>query len=225
MRWYVRHFYDVGIGVALVALAWGVLAELNTPQKILLLSFAVLCLHEFEEYGWPGGFPGFMNRVMFPKILIKIGKPLGPSDRYILNQVNSAWVNVIAAYPFYFLPIVFPNLIWLALAPIMFSIMELLIHGVAAIAATRSPYNPGLLTCLPWLVLSIWYITYVSSNHLATGQDWLFAVIYLLVWVVIALPIGTFVILSNRNSRYPFATAELSKFDKYVHLIRTTIHP
>ena len=225
MRWYVRHFYDVGIGAALVALTWGVLAELDTLQQILLLSFAVLCLHEFEEYGWPGGFPSYMNRVMFPKILARLGKEGGPSDRYILNQVNSVWVNVVAGYPFYVVPIFFPDVIWLGLAPIMFNLAELLLHGVVAVTATKSPYNPGLFSCLPWLVLSVWYIVEVTSNDLASGADWGIAVAYLLAWTIVALPVGTFVLLSDRNSRYPFAPEEQSRFEKYTRLIHTAIHP
>ncbi|WP_273735197.1 HXXEE domain-containing protein [Mycolicibacterium septicum] len=225
MRWYLRHFYDVGIAAAIIALAWGVLAELNTLQKILLLSFAVLCLHEFEEYGWPGGFPSYMNRVMFPKIAGRIGLQTGTSDRYILNQLNSAWVNVIAAYPFYIVPIFFPHIIWLGLAPILFNLAELLIHGLGATAATRSPYNPGLLTCLPWLALSTWYILEITRNNLANGATWGIAVGYLLVWTILALPVGTFVLLSDRESRYPFDAAELSRFEKYTRLIRTGIHP
>jgi len=225
MRWYVRHFYDVGIGAALVALTWGVLAELDTLQQILLLSFAVLCLHEFEEYGWPGGFPSYMNRVMFPKIAGRLHIEPGPTDRYILSQFNSTWVNVVAAYPFYIVPIFFPHLIWLGLAPILFNVMEVLLHAIVAPIASKSPYNPGLLSCLPWLILTIWYIAEITSNDLASGSDWLWAVLYLLAWVIIALPIGTFVLLSDRNSRYPFDSAELSRFDKYTRLIRTTIHP
>jgi hypothetical protein len=162
---------------------------------------------------------------MFPKISAKFHKQGGPSDRSILNQVNSVFVNVMAAYPFYILPIFFPRLIWLGLAPIMFNLMELLIHGVGATAATKSPYNPGLLSCLPWLVLSIWYFVEISRHHLASGGDWAIAVVYLIAWVIIALPIGTFVLLSNRNSRYPFADEELSRFEKYTRLIRTAIHP
>lgn len=84
-----------------------------------------------------------MNRVMFPKILLKMGKPLGPSDRYILNQVNSAWVNVIAAYPFYSLPILFPDPIWLGLAPMLFSLMESVIHGIIAIPRPGARTTPG----------------------------------------------------------------------------------
>ena len=49
--------------------------------------------------------------------------------------------------------------------------------------------------------------------------------VYLLIWVILALPVGTFILLSNRESRYPFAPEELSKFEKYIHLVHTTIHP
>jgi hypothetical protein len=40
-------------------------------------------------------------------------------------------VNVFAAYPFYVLPIVFPNLIWLGLAQILFGMAgQLIVHGI-----------------------------------------------------------------------------------------------
>jgi hypothetical protein len=224
MRWYLRHFYDVGIGVAFIALAWGVLAELETLQKILLLSFAVLCVHEFEEYGWPGGFPSIMNRVMFPKISRRLGVAEGPPDRYILNQFNSTYVNVLMGYPFYVLPIFFPHLIWLGLAPILFNFFELLIHGAGSIAL-KSAYAPGSISCLPWLVLSVWYIAKVTSDGLASGGDWAIAVIYLVAWTIVALPLGTFVLLSNRESRFPFDADELSRFDKYARLMHNAIHP
>ena len=43
--------------------------------------------------------------------------------------------------------------------------------------------------------------------------------------MILALPIGTFILLSDRDSRYPFTPEELSRFDKYVCHIRTVIHP
>jgi hypothetical protein len=33
----------------------------------------------------------------------------------------------------------------------------------------------------------------------------------LVIWIIVALPLGTFVLLSNRDSRYAFAPEELSK--------------
>lgn len=92
-------------------------------------------------------------------------------------------------------------------------------------SATRSPYNPGLSTCLPWLALSACYLAEVYRQHLMTGADWGIAVGYLIAWTVIALPLSTFVLLSDRDSRYPFAPEELSRFEKCGRLIRTTIHP
>jgi hypothetical protein len=101
----------------------------------------------------------------------------------------------------------------------------LVLHGAVGTTATKSPYNPGLLSCLPWLILSVWYFAYVSANHPVTGRDWGYAAIYLVVWVIVALPVGTFLLLSNRDSRDPFAPEELSRFEKYTPLIHTAIHP
>lgn len=53
-----RHWHDIGLFSAIVAGAcliftWNDLALL---QKLLLLNFIVVLLHQFEEYSWPGGF-------------------------------------------------------------------------------------------------------------------------------------------------------------------------
>jgi hypothetical protein len=46
-----------------------------------------------------------------------------------------------------------------------------------------------------------------------------------MIFTILALPVGTFVLLSDRNSRYPSAPQELSRFEKFTQRIRTTIHP
>ena len=38
---------------------WAVEGDLLPVQRILLLNFAVLLLHQFEEMRWLGGSPGF----------------------------------------------------------------------------------------------------------------------------------------------------------------------
>jgi hypothetical protein len=90
MCWYLHHFDDVGIEAGFIALACGVLIELDTLQKLLPFSIAALCVHEFEEHGWPGGFPSLMNRVVFSKILARLVTGGGPSDRYILGRSGRA---------------------------------------------------------------------------------------------------------------------------------------
>lgn len=73
-----RHWHDIGLFSAIVAGAcliftWNDLALL---QKLLLLNFIVVLLHQFEEYSWPGGFPAVANMVMMSSVT---------PDRYPLN--------------------------------------------------------------------------------------------------------------------------------------------
>ncbi|TQM57876.1 HXXEE domain-containing protein [Humibacillus xanthopallidus] len=206
MRWYLRHWYDVGIAVCILALACGVLIELNTLQRILLLSFAVLMLHEFEEYGWPGGLPTFMNEVV---------RASRTPDRYPLNQMNSMVVNVLAAYPFYLLPVLFPDVIWLALAPVLFNFLEVLLHCGGGFGKARALYSPGLLSVVPWLVLSIWYLIEVNQQNLITANDWWIGIGYLFAWLIVFLGLVTYVWLADKNSPYRFASEELTRFERY----------
>jgi hypothetical protein len=182
-------------------------------QQILLLSFTVLLLHEFEDYGWPGGRPTFMNEVM---------RPGGRVDRYPINQNNSVAVNVYAGYPFYALPIFFPHLIWLGLVPILFGFLENVLHlGLGEIKA-KARYNPGLLTVAPWLVLGIWYL--IDTRTEITATDWLIAIAYLIGWVAIFLAWMGYVALADRNSRYPFSPEEMSRFERYRRLVGAAAH-
>jgi len=58
MQFIRRHWYNLGIAFAAIAVAWASFGHLTTVQVILLLNFAVLSLHQFEEYGWPVVFLG-----------------------------------------------------------------------------------------------------------------------------------------------------------------------
>jgi hypothetical protein len=87
MRFLRRHWYSVGLVWAVIAIAWALLGSVPTVQMILLLNFAALMLHQFEEYGWPGGFPWIHNQVVMASE--------GPVDRYPLNQNNALFINVV----------------------------------------------------------------------------------------------------------------------------------
>jgi Protein of unknown function with HXXEE motif len=206
MAWYRRHRYDVGVGVALGVLTCGVLIQLGVLRQILLLSFVVLVMHEFEEYGWPGGAPVFMNEVM---------RPSGTPDRYPLNQNNSMVVNVFAGYPFYALPIFFPNIIWLGLAPVLFGFVEVLLHTGAGGVKAKALYNPGLVTVVPWLVLGTWYLHVVYGRGVITATDWWIAVPYLIGFFAVFIGLMGYVLLADRDSKYPFADEEMSRFERY----------
>ena len=73
MKFVRRHWYSLGLAFGAVAVAWAFLGNLSTVQGILLLNFAVLTLHQFEEYAWPGGEPWIINDVMQRRVVLGIG--------------------------------------------------------------------------------------------------------------------------------------------------------
>src|SRR5207245_2575099 len=87
------------------------------------------------EYGWPGGEPAIMNMVL---------QPSDAPDRYPLNQNSAMLVNVLITYGFYLVPVFFPKVIWLGLAPVLMGMLQFVVHGVVTNVKLKSIYNPGL---------------------------------------------------------------------------------
>ena len=137
MNFFRRHWYDMGAIVAIGAIVALIVLwpQMGMLQRLLLLNFIVLLVHQYEEYGWPGGEPAIMNMVL---------KPSTTPERYPLNQNSAMVVNVLAAYGFYLVPVFFPTVIWLGLAPVLFGILQLVVHGIVTKVKLRSVYNPGL---------------------------------------------------------------------------------
>ncbi len=67
MSFFRRHWYEVGLVVAVGAVV-GLFGWQHTSvvQKLLLLNFVAPLIHQYEEYGCPGGGPGIVNIVMRP---------------------------------------------------------------------------------------------------------------------------------------------------------------
>ena len=108
-----RHWYNIGLIVAIlcIVLLPFIWESMSFLQIVLLLNFIVILIHQFEEYGLPGGEPTIMNTVL---------QQSPTPDRYPLNQNSAMVTNVVTAYLFYLLPVFFPNIVWLGLAPIIF---------------------------------------------------------------------------------------------------------
>ena len=87
MRFIRRHWYNLGLPLAVIGVGWAFLGSLRVVQIILMLNFVVLLLHQFEEYGRPGGEPWIINEVMMAQG--------GPIDRYPLNQNNAFFIKVV----------------------------------------------------------------------------------------------------------------------------------
>ncbi|CAH2715882.1 hypothetical protein BACCIP111895_03066 [Neobacillus rhizosphaerae] len=68
MNFFRRHWYNVGLVVAIISIvylifAWG---DMSILQRLVFMNFIVLLIHQFEEYGFPGGEPAIMNMALQP---------------------------------------------------------------------------------------------------------------------------------------------------------------
>src|SRR4051812_9001840 len=91
MRLLRRHWYNIGAIVALATLAYASIRwhQMNRSSLLLLLNFAALLIHQFEECGYPGGEPAILNIVL---------QTSDYPDRYPLNQNSAMIINVLCAF-------------------------------------------------------------------------------------------------------------------------------
>ena len=207
MKWFCRHWYEVGLfsaGIALVLLLvmWGGMPVL---QRINFVNFIGIMLHQFEEYCFPGGAPTFGNKYM-----------RGGTDRYPLNQFSAMLVNVVIAYICYLLPVFLPEVIWLGLAPILFGcVFQVMLHLVVFLVKFHHFYNSGLAAVLCIHVpCGILYIRQAAAQGLLTGKTWTYALIYLIVMIVFTVLCGQ-KLLSRRDSPYPFDEKEVEAGERF----------
>lgn len=203
-----RHWHDIGLFSAVVAGVYLIFAwnELVILQRLLLLNFIVVLLHQFEEYSWPGGFPAVANMVLFSS-----AKP----DRYPLNQNSSMVANLIFAYVFFLVPVFFPNVIWLGLAPVLVgSILQFISHGIYTNIKLRVFYNPGLAaTVFGHIPIAVIYIQHILANNLVDSRDWLFGIVWMVVFMFLNFYMIEQRLLGDINSPYPFDPDEMKRFD------------
>ncbi|HEY3899745.1 MAG TPA: HXXEE domain-containing protein [Chthoniobacter sp.] len=203
-----RHWHDFGLISTVVAAVYLIAdwSQLVALQQLLLLNFIVVLLHQFEEYGWPGGFPAVANIVM-----LRSDRP----DRYPLNQQSSMVANLLFAYVFYLLPVFFPKMIWLGLAPVLVGFpLQFFGHVIIVNKKLKSLYSPGVATAVfGHLPVAAFYIYQICTNHLATGWDWLFAFLYAIGFAALDFGALEVALLGDKNSRYPFDQDEMERME------------
>jgi hypothetical protein len=215
MNWYRRNWYWAGGFVALGAMAYVAVgwSDLSVLERLLFLNFALLPIHEFEEYGWPGGEPAVMNRVL---------QPSAAPDRYPLNQNSAMIVNVIAAYPFLLAGALFPHQIWLGLAAVVFWVGQFAVHAILTNVKLKTIYNPGTFSMLIGVALLIYYVYDVESNNLASLWDWVGGLALVAAFAVIFLVKMTYDWLADEDSPHPFTPAEMRRWDVDARLARVS---
>jgi hypothetical protein len=207
MNFLRKNWYTIGGGLFIVlaivlAIFWN---DMSVLRKLMGISFMALLVHQFEEYGWPGGFPAVMNIAWQPGE----GRP----DRFPLNRNTSLFVNVFIAYPFYILPILFPALTWLGLAQVFFGMAQFGVHGILINKKMHSLYNPGLFAVvfLHWPI-GIYYIWYVVVNGLVQWWMWPVALVSVgaVAFLGVNMPVNHW--FKDQNSPYPFSEKEMARF-------------
>jgi len=196
MNFLRNHWYDLGLVLALGVGLFLFITNLSGLSWLLWISLASLCLHQFEEYRYPGYFPGMINSVLFSS---------KQPDRFPLNSNTSLIVNVVIGWLFYFLAAIFAeNALWLGIATILVSVGNVVAHTVLFNIKGKTVYNPGMLTALIlFLPISLYVFYFVIQQGLVTPTDWIIGII-----LGIALNyIGILKVidwLKDENTRYIF---------------------
>jgi hypothetical protein len=203
-----RHWSNIGLFSAMVAGAYLIFAwnEIILLQKLLLFNFIAVLIHQFEEYSWPGGFPAVANIVLMPSL--KLDRIMTP-----LNQNSSMVTNLIFAYVFYLLPVFFPNVIWLGLAPILVGLtVQFIGHVIYVNIKLRTFYSPGAAAVVFGFVpIGVIYIYHIIANNMLNLWGWLLAVVYMTVFVFLDFYIIEQKLLGGKNSPYPFDQDEMKR--------------
>lgn len=203
----LRYWYHIGACVGLVAfIALGIFwQDLSTLQALLLANFGVMCLHWFEEFGFPGGFPYFCNA-------IRMGSSADKVSYFPLNRRSAIAINYTFGFV-YFLAFCFPNAIWLALGTALFGILECLVHGIYNNLKLKGFFNAGMITAFcGFLPIAIGIISYVLANHLASFFDWILAFMYPVLLYLFFLKYVMPIALVDNSGKYAFSEAEMQRF-------------
>ncbi|HTM66285.1 MAG TPA: HXXEE domain-containing protein [Flavipsychrobacter sp.] len=203
MQFVRRHWYDLGIFIAIALTACLALtySSLTTYEILLWMNAIALFLHQFEEYRFPGTFPGMINTVLF-----KSATP----DRYPLNPNTALGINVVVGWGTYLLAaILAEKAIWLGIAVILVSLGNFIAHTFLFNIKGKTFYNAGMLTSWVFFApLVCLFFYHLYANHLASSADYV-------VGILLGIALNVFGVLkpitwlADRNTKYVFPQRNL----------------
>lgn len=210
-RSFLYNWYYISVWVAGLLAVILTVGGWNNREKMLLGSAAVLFLHFFEEFGFPGGFA---------PVGMKVELRITDKDARLwpLNQLNSMIGNWLFAILVYLLPIFLPDVKFMTLAAAVFGFVEVLMHAVIFNAVLKKWYNPGLATAVFGLLpISIWYLSIIWGQRLYSMGDIALAIIWIAFnyWLVFRSPL--YKRLGAMSDRYAFTPEEVARGDRFVN--------
>ena len=170
MNFLRNHWYDIGLVLAVGVGLFLFISNLSGLSWLLWVSLVSLFLHQFEEYRYPGYFPGMINSVLFSS---------QQPDRFPLNSNISLIVNVVIGWGFYFLAAVFAeHALWLGIATILVSVGNFVGHTFLFNIKGKTVYNPGMVTgVILFLPICLYFFYYVIQQGLVSPTDWVIGII------------------------------------------------
>jgi hypothetical protein len=166
LRW---HWFDIGLALAFIVGFFLIFGTASPLSSLLWINLIALFFHQFEEYHYPGYFPGMMNKVMFSS---------KHPDRYPLNANTAFIINVTVGWLTYFLAAALgEKALWLGIAAILVSAGNFIAHTFLFNIKGKSLYNPGMVTAdILFLPIVIYFFILVFQGHLATPVDWILGI-------------------------------------------------
>lgn len=97
-------------------------------------------------------------------------------------------ITVIYVLIITFVPMFFPNVTFLSIAPMMLGILELFAHLVGIkLSGSKRFYSPGLVTAALVLIpISVYSIAYAVQNNLMSPISWLYSFLYMFFGLMMA---------------------------------------
>lgn len=195
MKYALRHWFTFGAVVAAAALLLLLCgpSSMGPLQRMLLGNFIIQLMLQYEEYGW------FGRELVVEDMVLRSSAELPPPPQPAII------FNLSVAYGFYLAPVLFPDVIWLGLAPVLFGFMRFAIP-IAMKRKLRAVYPLGrTVLMLGHVSIGVLYLYYIHANHLATIWDWALAVLCALGWQYAAFVRVICEWLTDKNSPYPFS--------------------
>ncbi|EKN4012784.1 TPA: HXXEE domain-containing protein [Klebsiella pneumoniae] len=141
-------------------------------QRMLGLFVFGITLHLWEEGRFPGGF----TEMIAEKLNFKA------DDIHFGQIITSCYVVFIV-----FVPLFFPHVLFLAIAPMLLGLLEPVAHLLAIRMSSTRYYSPGLVTAVVVLMPISLYTLHHIATHMETHfSTWLMAFLYMLVGLLIA---------------------------------------
>ncbi|MBT8340496.1 MAG: HXXEE domain-containing protein [Desulfatitalea sp.] len=171
-----------GMVAIYTAMSWSAMPVL---QRMAGLIFIALVVHAWEEYRFPGGFMEMETRhlnITFPR----------PEINELVLVVGILCLGLV--------PLFFPHVVWLTMAPMLLFIGQFPGHiGAVKRFKLERFYSPGLVTAVLMQPIPIYSIIYVVQNKLMHPVEWLFSIVY----AGIVMAIGSIIII-RMNGRKVF---------------------